>query len=530
MTTRLQLRDYQEECMAALFSWFSHHAEGNPIVSAPTGSGKSLMMAEFVRRVLEINPATRFVVLAHVKELLQQNHDEFCQNWGVDAPAGIYSAGLDRREADAQVLFAGIASIHRNPGVIGPRDVVMVDECHLVPSGKRGMYPKVLSHLKTVRPLSRAVGWTATPFRTGEGWIHKDEESIWSAICFEIPIERLIREGHLVPAESKAAVAGIDMTGVRVDRGDFIDAQVQDAALRNVDAAVAEMVDVAQARGRRKWLVFCAGIDHADEVAKRLESRGIRSATIYGTTSRDERSGHIERFRNGEITALVNVGVLTTGFNVKDVDLVAIMRATKSESLYIQIVGRGLRTFPGKDSCTVLDYGENVLRHGPVNRVRIKTKGEGDAPTRVCPECQEVVMLSDKQCSACGFVFPPPDREPNAKNERLASDLQAIQLEVPKPERCEVSGVFYKAHNKPGKPTSLKVTYICGLRSVSEWVCFEHEGFARRKAEQWWQESASNPPASVEEALERTNELARPEAITVDFSGRYPSVVRRHFP
>ena len=194
------------------------------------------------------------------------------------------------------------------------------------------------------------------------------------------------------------------------------------------------------------------------------------------------------------------------------------------------MVGRGTRLAEGKEDCLVLDFAGNTARHGPIDTVdgRKKEQSEepGEAPIKVCPECQTINHASVRHCIACDHEFPPPVVKvaPQAASNALLSTQQ-------KAEWSEVTGVSYARHEKPGKPASLRVTYSCGLSQHSEWVCFEHTGFPREKACAWWQHRAAAQPVprNVAEALEAAQALAAPSAIRVRPVGQYTEIVGVRF-
>jgi DNA repair protein RadD len=184
------------------------------------------------------------------------------------------------------------------------------------------------------------------------------------------------------------------------------------------------------------------------------------------------------------------------------------------------MVGRGTRLSAGKENCLVLDFAGNVRRHGPIDLVRPKRPGEGgggEAPTKVCPMCESIIALSAMECADCGYEFP-------AREVKIAPTAAALPILSPKtPQWLPVHGISYSRHDKLGGLPSLKVTYSCGLTSYSEWVCIEHQGYARQKAADWWRKRApgTKVPLSVDEAITQAGHLARPSDISVRPSGRY---------
>jgi DNA repair protein RadD len=262
-------------------------------------------------------------------------------------------------------------------------------------------------------------------------------------------------------------------------------------------------------------------------VAEEFGRQGITCSTIFGDTPKDERDTIIAAFKRGEIRALASMGVLTTGFNAPAVDLIALLRPTKSAGLYVQMVGRGTRLAPGKENCLVLDFAGNVRRHGPIDLVRPRRPGEaggGEAPTKVCPMCESIIALSATECPDCGYVFP-------AREVKIAPTAATLPVLSPKVQWLPVHGVSYSRHDKLGGLPSLKVTYSCGLKSYSEWVCIEHQGYARQKAAEWWRKRAPGCPVplTVDQTIAEAARLARPSAISVRPSGRYVEISGHRF-
>jgi DNA repair protein RadD len=514
----LTLRPYQNAAISSIYGYFQTNT-GNPLVVIPTAGGKSLVMAAFIEDVLKAWPDQRILIVTHVRELIAQNHAEMIGLWP-EAPAGIYSAGLGKREAQARVLFAGIQSIHRRAHEIGHTDLVLIDEAHLIPGKSSTMYRRFLDALSAINPALKVIGLTATPFRLDSGMLHEGKNALFTDIAYEAPVRDLINQGFLSPLVSKQPTTRLDVSKVGTRAGDFIARDLaaavdQEATTR---AAVSEIIDYG--KDRKSWLAFCSGVDHARHVAEEFGRQGITCQTIFGDTPKDERDAIIAAFKRGEIRALASMGVLTTGFNAPAVDLIALLRPTQSAGLYVQMVGRGTRLAPDKENCLVLDFAGNVRRHGPIDLVRPKRPGEsggGEAPTKVCPMCESIVALSATECPDCGYEFP-------AREVKIAPTAATLPVLSPKaPQWLQVSGVSYTRHDKRGGRPSLRVTYSCGLTTYSEWVCLEHQGYARQKAAEWWRKRAPGVavPLSVDEAIAQATRLPRPSEISVRPSGRY---------
>lgn len=864
----IQLRPYQAEAVEALFAWFEEHTT-NPLIVAPTGAGKSVILTAFVREVLRQYPSERILVVTHVRELIQQNHDAMLRVWP-EAPVGIWSAGLKRRDKRAQVLFCGIQTVYAKAAAIEWADLILVDEAHLIPRDGMGMYRQFLNDLLAINSKVKVIGLTATPYRTDTGRLDRGPDALFGGIAYDCDIVSLIEQGYLSRITNRGTAAAIDTRGVHRRGGEFIPAELEAAALTGdlVPRAVDEIV--ARAGDRKSWLLFCCGVDHATQVRDELRRRGIESECIFGKTPKGERDAIIERFRAGKLRTITNMNVLTTGFDAPNIDLIALLRPTCSPGLYCldseteiltsrgwlgmgdvvvgdcalamdtrdgsgrwsgvkatirrpmtadeswveydapranfrvtdkhrilfrldnedkwsigeaaevakrrdgfymptavsmdqvgvpltdaelyligilmtdgtfnafqatifqserypkvceriewalrttgiayrktlttapsafkenykrwrysisagdprcgregkgfrylmpwldknlapammslsshqfsvlldamwdgdgtkkenvgytprskqlctsrrrvadrmqalgvmhghtvhlrwehkgrknpialltftpkewrsiggvgnrpqvttapatdeevwcvetehgtivtrrrgkvtvmgncQMVGRGLRIAPGKADCLVLDFGGNVVRHGPIDHIDPAEEGaydtEGVAPAKQCPSCMLLVPISVRDCPECGFEFAVLEPEKDPHDAKPIEDVPIIRGSATI-ERWDVLRVTTAEHHKPDKPVSMRVEYDCGFnRYVREWICFEHDGFARRKAEQWWRARGGQEPVpeTVDQARVRIDfdELRPVLGITVDVRGEYPKLL-----
>jgi DNA repair protein RadD len=524
----IELRPYQSAAIEAIYGYFADKA-GNPLVVLPTGTGKGLCLASFTSRAIADWPNTRILIVTHVKELIAQNHAEMLRLWP-EAPAGIYSAGLNKRDLHAQILFAGIQSIHKRAYDIQRCDLALIDEAHLIPRTCNTMYRRFLGDLATINPHLKVIGFTATPYRLDSGMLHEGQGALFTDIAYEAGVAEMIAQGYLCEVVPKRTETQLDTSGVGSRGGEFISSQLEAAVdVAEVTAAAVDEI-VRHGADRGSWLVFCAGVRHAEHVRDAIQGRGYACEAILGETASAERDRVIAAFKRGEIRCLTNANVLTTGFNAPGVDLIAMLRPTKSVGLYVQMIGRGTRLANGKDNCLVLDFAGNVERHGPIDRIdgrkRKKDDEEGTAPVKTCPDCQTIVHASSRACPGCGYEFPPP--QPDLSRTASTSAILSSQI---RPEWVTVSGVSYHRHEKPSSPVSLRVEYACGLASHREWVCFEHTGYARQKAVQWWQKRLPDRPVprTVDDALTRCRELPKPERISIRPQGRYTEITGYEF-
>ena len=484
----MKLRWYQTDAVKAVYDHLEDHAD-NPCVVMPTGAGKSPTIAKIAHDVTK-KWHGRCLIVAHRKELLQQNAEKL---WAFDKDLdiGFYSAGLGRRDGANAVVIAGVQSIYNRAAMLGSFNIILVDEAHLIPFDGEGMYQTLIAGLREINPGVRVVGFTATPFRMKGGSIAKPD-SILNTICYDTPVKGLIAQGFLTKLVSYAGTeeGKIDTVDVAVRGGEFVPGQIEMKALVKGRVACAVKDIIKKTEHRKKVLVFTCSVKHCQTVALEL---GIQCdedvAMITGETPRDERDAVVEEFRAGGFKFLCNIQVFTEGLDVPDIDTIVLLRPTKSPGLYVQMVGRGFRMAPGKHDCLILDYGDNVIRHGPVDLVEGKepSKRKGEAPAKECPECQTLIAASYSVCPDCGHEFPKPKEPPH----NVTADSGAILGMDVKPEWERIDRITYEVHtkfdSKPGHPKTVRVNYHSGMcYTVSEWVCVEHEGFARQKAMKWW--------------------------------------------
>lgn len=471
----LQLRDYQEQAIYGLYDYWASQRGDNPLVVAPTGAGKSLLIAKIIEDALAF-PETRILMLTHVAELINQNAEELLGLVpGVDL--GFYSASLGQKILDRKVTFAGIQSIwQRAHDMVPAPDLVLIDEAHLVPKNRETRYGQFLADLKVCNPNVKVVGLTATPYRLDSGYLHKGKGALFDGIAYDIPVGMLMDKGYLSPVISKGGQHKIDLSNVHMRGGEFIESELAMAA--SDPELVRSTVDEICKYGadRRSWLIFASGVGHAEMIKAEMAAKGVVAEVITGSDNKTDRARKIEDFKAFRLRCLININVLTAGFNHPATDLVALVRATNSAGLYVQMVGRGTRLAKDKADCLVLDYGQNVERHGFIDAVRVKDKtastGDGDAPVKECPACQELVSAGLRLCT-CGHLFPAPEL-----NHGAHSYGGAILSSQATAEWVDVDSVTYARHKKEGKPDSIRVVYQCGLKSISEWLCPDHGGYA----------------------------------------------------
>jgi DNA repair protein RadD len=542
-------RWYQSEADDALWNSLFPYTGKNPIVVLPTGAGKSVVIAMFAERVLKADG--RAIILQHRAELVKQNFEKVAALVG-EKYVGIYSAGLKQRDIEQPIVLASIQSAYDKAHLFGRRHTALVDEAHLCPHDGDGMYRTFFDSLGNLNPRLRICGTTATPFRTDSGPLCSPD-GLFNRVAYTAPMARLIAEGYLSPITNQPTETKYDTSSLHVRGGEYIAHEVEQLFSGDeakVAAACAEIV--RRCAGRRSIIVFAAGVHHAELVASHLERlTGEDVGVVVGTTDPLTRSASLAGFKSRRLRWLVGVDVLTTGFDAPCVDAIAVLRATESAGLFAQICGRGSRLFEGKTDCLLLDFGENLQRHGPLDSPdygrRKGAHGEttGEAPVKACPNCGGECAASARQCLPCGFEFPRPELK-----HGTTADLTSATLSEPaKPETWIVRDWSAARHSKkwkrcedgcdeldPGETCdacgtkrpydTMRVDYVCepidrqgnlAGETIREWVCLEHEGFAHRKACQWWgAHSEAAVPGNIAEGLElfAAGALGRPTEIT----------------
>ena len=401
----LSLREYQRTAIQSTFDYLAENPGKNPCLVLPTGSGKSLCIAAFIEAALTWWPNIKVLVLTHQKELIEQDAKQL-HRLVPDLSIGIYAASLGCRDLSQPVTFASIQSIYKVS--IPEVKFILIDEAHLINNDSKGMYRTFLGKTR-----ARVIGFTATPYRLGQGYI-TDGDGIFDELIQPISILELQGLGYLAKLRNKGTFTKLDVSDVRMSGGEFSEADLQEKVdtFTTNEAIADEIVKSAAYYGRKHILVFCSGVSHAEHIASMLSERGMAASYITGAMKMDEREEILYSSTHGMTTALCNANLLTTGFDYPDIDMICMLRPTMSPGLYLQMAGRGLRLKIGENKdCLVLDFAENVRRHGPIAFVsppprKGDKKKKGAPPCKECPQCLEIVPLSLAVCPSCGYVFP----------------------------------------------------------------------------------------------------------------------------
>lgn len=389
-----KLRDYQQQAVNNTIKYFQKKRDPAMIV-LPTGAGKSLVIAELARIA-----KGRVLVLAHVKELVEQNFEKY-KSYGLEA--GIFSASLGKKEDAQKAIFGSVQSVARAPDdFFNNFSLLVIDECHRVAEEGATQYQEVVQKLITQNPQICILGLTATPYRLGVGWIYEysqngeiktDKKRFFKQCVYDLPLTYMIKNKFLTPPVK------VDIPVTCYDFSELTEkSNNQDQAFSTTEIEeilknqkkltpfiVKNIIDIVDRYNRKGVMIFCSSVKHAEEIMTYLPQTDSR--VVLGETSLKERNEIVEDFKNKKFKYLVNVSVLTTGFDAPHVDVIAILRPTESNSLYQQIVGRGLRLSAEKKDCYVLDYtgmGHDIY----TPEINDRRPAKDTVPVRVpCPEC-----------------------------------------------------------------------------------------------------------------------------------------------
>jgi len=385
-----KLRPYQQTAVDNTINYFKKTAAPGVIV-LPTGAGKSLVIAELAKIA-----KGRVLVLAHVKELVEQNHEKY---ESYNLKAGLYSAGLNRKESTGKVIFGSIQSVARaDNSFFKDFTLLIIDECHRVSLEEDTQYSIVIKKLRQNTPKIRIMGLTATPYRLGVGWIYQynyqgvlqtEEDRFFKQCVFELPLEYMIKNNYLTPpVKVDIPVTSYDFSELTQSGKMYSTKEVEELLnqqKRLTPLIIKNIIDITESYHRKGVMLFSSTVKHAKEILSYLPED--QAMLIIGDTEDSKRDQIISDFKDKKFKYLVNVSVLTTGFDAPHVDVIAILRPTESVSLYQQIIGRGLRLDKGKTDCFVLDYtgmGHNI--YSP--EISDKKTTSDSVPVEVdCPKC-----------------------------------------------------------------------------------------------------------------------------------------------
>lgn len=563
----LALRPYQNEALQAVLT--AIRTRKNILLQAPTGAGKTVLFSALLETLRVQYPKMRMMVLAHRETLVRQAQDKFLRSWPEAAEqVGIVCASVSKdSDMSKPVLIGSVQTLARRLEELPDVHLLVVDEAHhLAPCNMQSQYTTVINHMRELVPTMRLLGVTATPYRLGHGYIFgdkcKDPKKNWfDELTYAVEVAVLQGQGYLCPLVAK----GIErprLDDVSISStGDFNMGELGEEMGKDVHLESAVKAWEEHASDRRHTVIFAVTIEHALLLRAVFEHHGHACTIVHSKLPHDENMANLAAFNEGRVPFIVNVGVLTEGWDCPAADCIVLCRPTKSAALYVQMVGRGLRPAEGKEDCLLLDLSGNWQEHGSPTRPRVRWKSGskefvGQAPeefpcpkcttllpkgTKICPVCGEV--LGDANCFNCGMAVSSRDIKCPSCGQYLkrVRDERVQLIDLPdesKPASGTLVGMpsvnFEFVSKKGNHMVRLCMSVVLDGQTlpvnVTTYFDFDGDGseFGRRRARQdWIALGGSSPaPSSIAEAEGRWAELTIPTRCRVKNSNGYWNVER----
>lgn len=517
-------RPYQIEAYNSAIDYMVQHPDRHGIIAMPTGTGKSLVIA-MIAAFVNTEWKTKVLILSHSESILKQDYRQLAE---LLPDIGLYSAGLDSRVVK-NVTIAGIQSVYKQPELFDDIGLVIIDECHSISNENNSMYRLFLNSVGKIY-----LGLTATPYRLSSGLMYGKPTSLFSDLIYDLTsidnFNKLIEDGYLCRLKVPSTQLNIDTSGLHHRCGEFIDKEMSSLIDKEeiTEAALLETIYTANKYKCKKWLIFAIDIKHAEHIAEALLLKGIKAGVIHSKMDFDK-NWVINAHKSGDITALVNVNMLTTGYDDPGIDLIVMLRPTESPVLHVQSAGRGTRISPDKEFSVFLDFAGNTKRLGPINAVQVKDKYKldktiGEPIYKTCPECESLTYPACRICNECGYEF--------IFETKLEYTSSRIEVIAENKTWYFVDSLQYQIIDLPSEIQAIKCTYRSGLQSFNELFCLNHTGYARIRAVSVLAFRGTSPTDLIccNDFLDSDIEkLKSPKRILIDSSAKYSKVLKYEY-
>ena len=546
----MELRPHQITALNNL--WTALQCEASVLCEAPCSFGKTIVIVKLISRLLDEHPTFRILVLVDREILVTQLWDKLL----LLAPdltleIGIVCASVvATKDPHKRLTIASRQSLVKLLNKFEPVQLIVVDECHLVSVPREGepapadQFGVIIETLRGYNPNTRLLGVTATPYRLNDGYIYGDKNApgrlpYWGMVHHRTTVAELQAADYLAPLVGKI-VAPADMSEqlscVGTTAGEYNLGRLSDLMEKSVHIASAVQVWQEYAAGRRKTIVFCVTISHADKLAEAFNAAGIPALAIHSELGDLESVANMQALKDGKARVFCSVAKLTTGMDVPDIDCILVARPTKSTALHKQMLGRGQRIAAGKIDCMVLDIVGNGHEHGTdLDRLKVRwNRGngkDGQPVSKECPQCCADLHPAIRICPECGYEYPQTNLSGS-----LTPDMVDMGYGYQAPENMKVVAKYASIHEskKSGKKL-LKVRLEMedsygSMVSAYLWMCFAgdgYSGFAVEKGKALWSQMTcgmTTYPASVTEAMSIVNLIITPDKALVDTSGQWPEI------
>ena len=525
------------------------------LLSAIMGAGKTVIISRLINSYY-FQTDRAFLILAHKKELVEQFNKTFKEKTDIpDYDIGICCAGLGQKELKKRIIIGTIQTFVNELDNYEFCSMLVIDEAHRIEIGKGSQYDQVIDGLRNKNANLRILGCTATPYRLGHGYIYGDlctGKNLFPSCNYTIQYKELVETGYLMPLEGKVSIDSSyqsDIKDININ-GDYALDEIGSMMSRQVHLESAVEAIKEYCNGYKHICVFCCTIAHSDLLNDLL---GDESTVVHSQLSMTERDENLQAWKSGLKRIICSVNILVEGFDFPPLDCLVFARPTLSAGLYLQAVGRVLRISPVKNKAFLLDLTDNTSRFGTdLDNIEIKVprKVENEIKKikeleKDCPNCNAVIHTACVECPDCGYQFP----EMEYQDAGIPSSLDDVRFGEPEPETWNVTWCEWHRHTKKDKPDSVRIEYhfledgiegqtrqdliLYGWTKIaSEWLCFEHGGYATEKAKAWWRKMCNeNIPKSTDEALDMLHEngMAEPIQIITKKDGKFKQVVNHIF-
>ena len=425
MILRPRQQEFANKSVAAL------KEHGNTLGIAPTGAGKTLILSKVTGGIIQ--KKQKALILAHRDELTSQNRDKFLK---INPKFSTSIFDAKEKSFAGQAVFAMVQTLCRQSSLnqIPKIDFLVIDEAHHCTSDS---YLRIINQVKKINPKLLIYGVTATPNRSDK----KNLSGVFSNVVDQIRISELIASGHLVPPKTYIIDVDTqrDLGAVKKTAGDFDMKEVEE--IMNKSPITQEVFNKWQKyASNRKTVIFCSTIKHAISVAEIFNNNGVKTVLIHGNLTDLERKNTLAEYEQGDAKVIVNVAVLTEGWDYQPTSCVVLLRPSSFKSTMIQMIGRGLRVvcpdlYPDitKDYCVILDFGTSSLTHGCLEvdaNLENTKKSENKKPSnsqKNCFECNALIPSSSKECPLCGADLHILEQE-EVKEELVDFEMTEIDL------------------------------------------------------------------------------------------------------
>jgi DNA repair protein RadD len=544
----MKLRSYQIDALNKIDSDLKKSNE--PILlNAITGSGKTVILVRLVNKYFK-NSNKRFLILMHKQELIKQFYDTFHKMSDIPiSEVGIDCSSLNSKSINKRVTIATIQTFFNQVDRYKYCDLLIIDECHKVEIGNGSQYDTIINKLYEKNTRLRIIGCTSTPHRLGHGYIYGkycSGKNLFPECNHKITYRELKDAGFLMPLEGKVSIGkdfNNDLKNVNTT-GDYVLDQLGDMMTKQVHLQTAVDAIEKYCKNFKHICVFCCTIEHAKKLQELL---GEECTIVHSQLTDFERQYNMDQWRDGKKRIITSVNILVEGFDFPPLDCLVMARPTLSTALFLQAVGRVLRISDGKERAFLLDLTGNTEYFGTdLDNVEVnipKKVGELIKKERQfekdCPECGSICHKVCLECPECGYEWPMVEYE-----EANPPKLKDVQFEQEPPEEWKIDRIEWKRHKKKDKPDSVRIDYFSNdsvkynswgtmIPLASDWLCFDHGGYATQKAQAWWKKMhVSEIPENVDTALEildRGIGLAKPSAVIIQKDGNFKRIVEYLF-